>query len=140
MVISSRTPEGKPNDCQVCGSAITIEPSDPASDAPCPNCGHLLWFNWNDTGDAVVIIPSARFLQAENVKSLVDHLPERRGKLLVLDLNSAQFLTTSDFAQLVVLQRKVAGVRGKLRLINVPPELLDVFRITHLDQVFEIVD
>ena len=43
--ISSRTPEGVPNRCPLCGSDLRIEPSDPPGDAPCPNCGHLLWFN-----------------------------------------------------------------------------------------------
>src|SRR5262249_52487779 len=40
----SRTPEGIPNRCPVCGSAVRIEPSSPSGDAPCPTCGHLLWF------------------------------------------------------------------------------------------------
>jgi hypothetical protein len=44
MVISSRTPEGVPNRCPICGSQIRIEPSLPARDAPCPNCGSLVWF------------------------------------------------------------------------------------------------
>jgi acyl carrier protein len=44
MAISSRTPEGVPNVCPVCGSAVTVEPSVPMGDAPCPACGTLLWF------------------------------------------------------------------------------------------------
>jgi len=44
MVISSRTPEGVPNHCPVCGNDLRIEPSRPTLDAPCPHCGHLLWF------------------------------------------------------------------------------------------------
>ena len=44
MVISSRTPEGVPNRCPVCGNDLRIEPSRPTLDAPCPHCGHLLWF------------------------------------------------------------------------------------------------
>lgn len=43
MFISSRTPEGQPAHCPLCGSEFKIEPSRPAGDAPCPNCGHLLW-------------------------------------------------------------------------------------------------
>jgi hypothetical protein len=43
-MISSRTPEGAPNRCPICRSAIRIEPSRPFGDAPCPNCGCLLWF------------------------------------------------------------------------------------------------
>jgi acyl carrier protein len=42
--ISSRTPEGVPNHCPVCGTSICIEPSQPTGDATCPNCGTLLWF------------------------------------------------------------------------------------------------
>lgn len=42
---SSRTPEGEPNRCHVCGSVVVIAPSTfPAPDAPCPVCGSLLWF------------------------------------------------------------------------------------------------
>ena len=43
MVISSRTPEGFPTRCVLCGAQTNLEFSDPAGDAPCPNCGHLLW-------------------------------------------------------------------------------------------------
>lgn len=44
MTISSRTPEGSPNCCPVCGAHVAIEPSWPTNDAPCPACGCLLWF------------------------------------------------------------------------------------------------
>jgi acyl carrier protein len=44
MVISSRTPEGDPAACPVCGEFVCIEPSVYFSDAPCPSCGSLLWF------------------------------------------------------------------------------------------------
>mgnify|MGYP000928657959 FL=1 len=44
MVPSSRTPEGEPKRCPVCGHAVRIDPSRPPGDAPCPHCGHLLWF------------------------------------------------------------------------------------------------
>ena len=44
MIISSRTPEGLPNRCSICGADFDLEPSLPAGDAPCPQCGHLLWW------------------------------------------------------------------------------------------------
>lgn len=44
-VISSRTPEGHPNMCDVCGAKVQIEPSlFPRLDAPCLQCGTLLVF------------------------------------------------------------------------------------------------
>jgi hypothetical protein len=42
MIISSRTPEGSPNLCPICGRVVRIEPSRPYGDAPCPSCGTLL--------------------------------------------------------------------------------------------------
>src|SRR5438309_8997725 len=45
MNISSRTPEGRPNHCDVCGHDLRLEPSIDSWDAPCPYCGHLLWFS-----------------------------------------------------------------------------------------------
>lgn len=43
-MVSSRTPEGNPNRCAVCGHRCVVEPSCLSPDAPCPSCGHLLWF------------------------------------------------------------------------------------------------
>ena len=52
-VISSRTPEGILGDCPNCGAAICVEPSWPAGDAPCPDCGSLVWFDTNEWFRAV---------------------------------------------------------------------------------------
>ena len=44
MIISSHTPEGSPNHCDICGNDLCLEPAMDTCDAPCPSCGHLLWF------------------------------------------------------------------------------------------------
>lgn len=72
MVISSRTPEGQPNHCPICGSEVCIEPSLPLADgracgdAPCPSCGCLLWFV---SGEA-----ESRLYQASGMESLATHI------------------------------------------------------------------
>ena len=43
MTVSSRTSEGLPNRCPVCGKPVVMEPSL-QGDGPCPHCGHLLWW------------------------------------------------------------------------------------------------
>ena len=48
MDTPSRTPEGVPGRCPICGAKVRLEPSAPLSDAPCPNCGHLIWFAPSD--------------------------------------------------------------------------------------------
>ncbi len=46
MTISSRTPDGEANFCEVCGNEVVISPSIfPVRDAACPSCGSLLRFS-----------------------------------------------------------------------------------------------
>jgi hypothetical protein len=44
MDIASRTPEGEPNRCRVCGHESRVEPSTNTHDATCPECGNLMWY------------------------------------------------------------------------------------------------
>lgn len=43
MTISTRTPGGFPGRCPLCGADTDLEFSEPAGDAPCPQCGCLVW-------------------------------------------------------------------------------------------------
>jgi anti-sigma B factor antagonist len=138
MVIASRAPERRPNLCPVCGSAIKIEPSDPTGDAPCPECGHLLWFTWEDAGDTVVIKPTGSILRSEDLDTLIEKSSEKRWVRLVLDLSAVHYLSSAALAKLINLKKKLVGERGKLKIENVHPDLLEVFRITGLDKVFDI--
>ena len=42
MTVASRTPEGDPFTCRVCGAVGLIEPSPLTGDAVCPRCGGYL--------------------------------------------------------------------------------------------------
>jgi hypothetical protein len=50
MSPSSRTPEGEPNRCPICGAQLRLEASRPAGDAPCPQCGTLVWLDGETAG------------------------------------------------------------------------------------------
>jgi len=69
---SSRTPEGQPNRCPLCGKDLRIEPSRPPGDAPCPHCGQLIWFD--DTEE-----PSLRD-QAGRLHKLAEHAGKQMAK------------------------------------------------------------
>jgi signal recognition particle GTPase len=64
MKPSSRTPEGEPNHCPVCGKAVRIDPSRPPGDAPCPYCGYLLWFGTQEPAE----LPLQNFAKEKSVK------------------------------------------------------------------------
>jgi anti-anti-sigma factor len=138
MAISSRTPEGLPISCPVCGSHLKIEPSDPAGDAPCHRCGHLLWFTWEDRGDVEVFRPTVSLLSRESLDSFLDSVAIRPGVQLLLDLSNVRCLSSSVLAQLIILKRRVKTVGGRVTIQNVDPDVLEVLRVTRLDHVLEM--
>jgi hypothetical protein len=71
VMISSRTPEGDPNRCPVCGQDTRLEPSTvPIRDAPCPHCGCFLWFS-RATGEP-------EHLKVNRLANEIVHLSERK--------------------------------------------------------------
>jgi anti-anti-sigma factor len=138
MVICSRTPEGWPHRCPVCGFDLDIEPADPPGDAPCSRCGHLLWFTWKDLEDVQVFKPTSKLLHAESLDSLAESVLMRPGMRLVLDLSEVQYLSSPTLSKLIDFKKKVAVAKGKVSLRHLHPDLLEVFRLTRLHQVFDI--
>ena len=45
MLPSSRTPEGEPLRCPICGASHNVEVSRPPGDSVCPSCGAHAWFS-----------------------------------------------------------------------------------------------
>lgn len=79
MNVSSRTPEGQSNFCPVCKSHVRIEPSITlvdarCCDAPCPNCGTLLWFICNDAGP--------RLYRADEIESIAKRVARAFGNII----------------------------------------------------------
>jgi hypothetical protein len=73
MVISSRTPEGEPNQCPVCRKHVRIDPSPLFGDAPCPNCGHLLWFYRLEAETRVIAREESSTLRQRLIEAIASH-------------------------------------------------------------------
>lgn len=78
----SRTPEGGPNRCPVCGHDVLLEPSLASGDATCHNCGRLLWFpvsagSWG-LQRLRISDPTIR-TKAQAVTAILDRLVETEG-------------------------------------------------------------
>ena len=148
MDVSSRTPEGVPNRCPVCGKRVVLEPSDPAGDAPCSHCGHLLWFTDAEGNEALMVrwpegttelvVDKSDFDAAAAFRLGEEVLGKNVAPDLVLDFSSAGFLSSAALGKLITLDKKVRAAGGSLKLRNVPPEIYEVFRITRLNRFFEI--
>ena len=72
-------------------------------------------------------------LIGEQLMNLVDELG--RSKIL-LNFGNVEFLSSAALGKLIVLNRKLGEVNGKLVLCNIDPQIYEVFEITKLNKVF----
>jgi anti-sigma B factor antagonist len=96
----------------------------------------------NIDGVTVVSFVDTKIVTEENIQEVGDQLyalVEDDGYTqLLLNFGNVQYLSSAALGKLINLKKKVGAVKGKLKLCCIHPDLLEVFRITRLDQVFEI--
>lgn len=71
----------------------------------------------------------------EEMYSVVESTPNVK---LVVDFRGVEYLSSTALGKLITLKKKVEAVHGKLRLAAIKPEIMEVFRITRLDTIFDI--
>ncbi len=71
----------------------------------------------------------------EQLASLVDDQGHRR---LLLNFGNVQYLSSAALGKLINLKKKVSKADGQVKLCSIHPDLLEVFKITRLDTVFDI--
>jgi len=59
---------------------------------------------------------------------------------IILDFTNVEYLSSAALGKLITMDKKVKAAQGKLRLCSVRLEIYEVFRITKLDQLFDIHD
>ena len=96
----------------------------------------------NVDGVAVVSFVDTKIVTEENIQEVGDQLyslvEDDGHKKILLNFGNVQYLSSAALGKLINLKKKVGTVKGKLKLCCIHPDLLEVFRITRLDQVFEI--
>ncbi len=57
---------------------------------------------------------------------------------IVLDFTDVALLSSTFLSKLILLQRRVDGTKGKMRLCEMSPVIQSVFRTSNLDRLFGI--
>ena len=97
------------------------------------------------TGDVTVvrfndrkILDEAGILQfGAELFSLVE---QDNRKSILLNFDGVEILSSAALGKLITLDRKVKSHKGRLKMCNIRPEILDVFVVTKLNKVFDIRD
>jgi anti-sigma B factor antagonist len=94
-----------------------------------------------DGDQAVVRLPGAQFgtlerqTDDEHLLALIADLQQQQ---LVLDFSNVKFLTSLGLALLLTLRKRLAeGGRG-LAILNLQPDVYEVFSVTRLNTVFDV--
>ena len=59
-------------------------------------------------------------------------------KSLLLNFSGVEFLSSAALGKLITLDRKVKSNKGRMKMSNIRPEILEVFQITKLNKIFDI--
>ena len=73
----------------------------------------------------------------EELYSLVEG---KEGVKLLLSFKNVEHLSSAALGVLIKLEKEVAAVHGTLKLSDISPQILEVFKITRLNKLFSIYD
>jgi anti-sigma B factor antagonist len=59
-------------------------------------------------------------------------------KSLLLNFAGVEFLSSAALGKLITLDRKIKSNKGRMKMSNIRPEILEVFQITKLNKIFDI--
>jgi len=63
---------------------------------------------------------------------------QQNRKAVLLNFDGVDFLSSAALGKLITFDRKVKAAKGRLKMSNIRPEILEVFQVTKLNRVFDI--
>jgi len=73
--------------------------------------------------------------ECEAAQRFLDQLPEPR----IIDLGGLEYISSAGLRVLLLTQKRVRATGNGIRLINVRPQIHDIFRYAGFDRIIDIV-
>jgi len=93
-------------------------------------------------GTSIISFRSSHILEAVTIDRIATRLKELVAEApigrFVIGFDQVTYLSSSALGMLISLQRRAAQRKGHLKLAGICDEIMEVFRITKLDTVFDI--
>jgi predicted RNA-binding Zn-ribbon protein involved in translation (DUF1610 family) len=133
MSDSATTPADSPHTCLMCRAESLHPPEERTFDAPCPNCGFVIWFERSDGQ----VIPFEREMNKAGVIDDPAAWEElHRHGTLVFDFRRIKHFQSQVLGRMIRVKQKL-GKQARLKVL-IHRDLMEVFRITRLDQIFHL--
>ncbi len=93
-------------------------------------------------GNTVTAIFDGRLdtVAAQQLAETLDPLLQQAGSNIILDCGKIPFISSSGPRIFLKIRKEVTAKSGKMCLNNVCPDVMQVFKMTKLDNIFEIVE
>ncbi len=75
---------------------------------------------------------------AQQIEETITPLLEHADKTIILDCGKMPFISSSGLRIFLKIRKEVAAKGGQMFLRNINPDVMQVFKMTKLDGVFEI--
>jgi anti-sigma B factor antagonist len=91
---------------------------------------------------AVLLITDFLMLTSDNSRAFKDYAfgalgPEH--KIVEVDLAAVRTVDSNGLGALIFLHKALSPSGGRVRLLNPPPAIAEMFQLLQLDKIFEIV-
>lgn len=90
----------------------------------------------------VATFTDEKIVDSGNIEELGNEMfslvTEDRHKHVLLNFENVEFMSSAALNKLITMDKKVKEVGGILRLCSLKAEILEIFKITRLDRVFDI--
>ena len=95
-----------------------------------------------EDGVTIVSFLEVAFLDETSIKDLGNELEslvkDKQGINLIINFANVDYLSSAVLGRLVKVYKLVATNKGKIKLCGIKNNILQVFKITRLDKMFEI--
>jgi len=95
--------------------------------------------------NATIVTPTdEKILEESDIQALQDTIVsviEQAERInMILDFCNVQFLSSAALGLLIRISKKIYERNGQLKLCNIAPKIYEIFKITRLNQIFDIYE
>jgi len=94
-----------------------------------------------EEGNTVTVAFDGRLdtVAAQQASETIEQLMQKADRNIVLDCEKMPFISSSGLRIFLKIRKEVAAKGGKVYLKNICPDVLQVFKMTKLDDLFETI-
>jgi anti-sigma B factor antagonist len=94
-----------------------------------------------EEGNTITAVFDGRLdtVAAQQIEETITPLLEHADQNIILDCEDMPFISSSGLRIFLKIRKEVAAKGGKMMLRKINPDVLQVFKMTKLDDIFEII-